>query len=1060
MTTGFSRSRGSGLLLIALLCFFLSGAAGLIYEVVWTRMLTQIFGNTTYAIATVLAAFMAGLAIGSYSFGRIADRGHNDFLLYGILEAGVGIYGLVVPWLFDAGRRIYIPLFHINDAYPYVFNLLLFFLSFLLLVIPTLLMGATLPLLSRFFVKSFTDLGRRVGDLYATNTLGAVLGCALSGYYLIPAYGMRTTVYIAAALNLAIAVVIIIVDRLRDKEVIEPAPAEEPAGADAAPGAAPSNLGWVLLFSMCLSGMAALVYENAWTRVLTLVIGSSIYSFTTMLVTFLVGLALGGFLYARAMGEREVRMATFGVIELLVGLTALATIPLFEKLPLIFLRLLHGFGDSFHLFLSIQVAISAMVMVLPTLLLGMTFPLVARLFTQSLYRVGSSVGTSYAANTLGAILGAFAGGFILIPTIGVQNSILFAVILNLLIGWFLIVADPRMSLAPRLVLGLAVLAAIVVIPLKTPSWDQHVMTSGVTVYSDRYTNLHRDSLRVEEMHRDKILYYKEGLTATVSVHQSTGSEYKYFRTNGKIDGSHGDALSQLMTGYIPMLFHPTGERAAVIGLGTGMTSKAVAAFPVREVEVLEIEPAMREATKFFNDKNGKILENPKVRVIPTDGRNYILATPKVYDVIAAEPSNPWIAGIANLYTREFYSVVKSKLKPDGIFAQWFHNYSMSPDDFRMVFRTFAEAFPYMTVWGMKESDFLMVGSMQEQVFRHTELKAIFAKNKILRADFEELGLSDPYATLGFYRMGREGALAFSEGAPLNTDDGAELEFSAPKNLGRATSELNRKLMQPHLSEAPWLKTSGAAPEAFGRYYLAQAHEANGWHSRALEEVERAIAADPKNADFYVLKARILLEAEKSSEAVKAAAMALERSPQALRAVLALHEEFYLPEAKVIYSKAIEMKSRDVQPYVGLGKIALYYRQLPEAEKWLEQAKQIQPDHKEVLLQWGRLLLTKGETEKAKDLLEQSKEKGEDTAALYSSLGEAYSKLELWQEAADAYRRALRFRRSNVEWRRNLGIALAKLGRVGEAEQKFREILAISSEDAEAWQELKKIGKRY
>jgi len=519
-------------------------------------------------------------------------------------------------------------------------------------------------------------------------------------------------------------------------------------------------------------------------------------------------------------------------------------------------------------------------------------------------------------------------------------------------------------------------------------------------------------------------------------------------------------LSQLMTGYIPMLFHPTGERAAVIGLGTGMTSKAVAAFQVREVEVLEIEPAIREATKFFNDRNGKILENPRVRVIPTDGRNYILATPKVYDVIAAEPSNPWIAGIANLYTREFYAVVKSKLKPDGIFAQWFHNYSMSPDDFRMVFRTFAEAFPYMTVWGMKESDFLMVGSMQEQVFRHDQLKEIFAKNKILKADFEELGLSDPYAALGFYRMGREGALAFSEGAPLNTDDGAELEFSAPKNLGRATSELNRKLMQPHLTEAPWLKTAGAAPGALAHYYLAQAHEANGWHSRALEEVERAIALDPKNAEFYVLKTKVLLEAEKSSEAVKAATMALERSPQTLRAILALSGDFYLPEAKVIYAKAIEMKSKEVLPYLGLGKIALYYRQLPEAEKWLEQARAIQPDHPGVLLGWGRLLLFKGETEKAKDLLEQAKEKGEDSDALYSALGETYSKLELWQQSADAYRRALRFRRGNVEWRRNLGIALAKLGKVDEAEQKFREVLAISSDDSQAWQELKKVGKRY
>jgi spermidine synthase len=1062
MTTGV-RSRGNWLLGIALLCFFFSGVAGLIYEVVWTRMLTQIFGNTTYAIATVLAAFMAGLAVGSYVFGRIADRGKNDFLLYGILEAGVGIYGLVVPWLFQVGRQIYIPLFHLNESYPFVFNLLLFFLSFVLLVLPTLLMGATLPVLSRFFVKSFADLGRRIGDLYGTNTLGAVLGCAVSGYYLIPNFGMRTTVYIAAGLNLAIAAIIFIVDRLRDKEAPVPAAeAVEPEPSEAPTGAAASHLGWVLLLAFGLSGMAALVYENAWTRALTLVIGSSIYSFTTMLVTFLVGLSLGGFLYARLMGERQVKIATFGVIELLVGLTALATIPLFEKLPLIFLRLMHGFGDSFNLFLSIQVLTAAMVMFLPTVLLGMTFPLVARLFTQSLYRVGSSVGTSYAANTVGAIVGAFAGGFIFIPQIGVQNSILLAVVLNLIVGWFLIVADPRLSTAPRFALGLAVLAAIALIYFKTPPWDRHVMTSGVTVYSDRYENLHTDSLRVEEMHRDDIIYYKEGLTATVSVHQSAGGDYRYFRTNGKIDGSYGDALSQLMTGYIPMLFHPKGgERAAVIGLGTGMTTRAVSAFPVKEIEVLEIEPAMREATKYFKDKNGNITENPKVRIIPTDGRNYILATPKMYDVIAAEPSNPWIAGIANLYTREFYAVVRSKLKPDGVFAQWFHNYSMSPDDFRMVFRTFAEAFPYVTVWGMKESDFLMVGTTQPQVFRYPELKEVFTKNQTLKADFEELGLSDPYAVLGFYRMSREGALAFSEGATRNTDDGAELEFSAPRSLGRATSELNRKLMSPHLTEAPWSKVDGTLPEARGHFYLAQAHEANGWHSRALEEIERAIALEPANADYYVLKTKILLEAEKNSEALNSAMLALDRSRAAIGPILSLTGDFYLSEAKVIYLKVIQMGMKEFPPYLGLGNIALYRHELAEAEKWFEQVRRIEPDYPKLLVSWGRLLLEKGDAKQAKEFLERAKEKGENKSdVLEIALAETYRRLELWPEAVDAYRRALRFKRNSVELRRNLGIALAKTGRVREAEQKFREVLASSSDDAEAWRELQKLGKRY
>jgi spermidine synthase len=210
---------------------------------------------------------MAGLALGSYLFGQIADRGKNDFLLYGVLEAGVGVYGFAVPWLFALAQKAYGPIFGLNESYPFLFNLVLFFLSFILLVFPTLLMGATLPVLSRFFVRSFAQFGRRVGDLYATNTLGAVIGCAAGGFLLIPTYGMRATVYIAATVNLTVALVIIIVDRVRHKEAVA-LPAEQEAEEVKASGAAGALwLRWVILGAFGLSGFASLVYENAWTRV-------------------------------------------------------------------------------------------------------------------------------------------------------------------------------------------------------------------------------------------------------------------------------------------------------------------------------------------------------------------------------------------------------------------------------------------------------------------------------------------------------------------------------------------------------------------------------------------------------------------------------------------------------------------------------------------------------------------------------------------------------------------------------------------------------------------------
>jgi predicted membrane-bound spermidine synthase/Tfp pilus assembly protein PilF len=1139
MTETSYRSKEDWLLLVGLFCFFFSGAAGLIYQVVWTRMLTQIFGNTTYAIATVLSAFMAGLAIGSYLFGQIADRGKNDFLLYGILEAGVGIYGFAVPWFFAAAQTVYGPIFGLNESYPFIFNLVLFFLSFILLVFPTLLMGATLPVLSRFFVRSFAQFGRRVGDLYATNTLGAVIGCAAAGFFLIPTLGMRMTVFVAAGVNLVIAVLILVVDRLRDKSLAELPPqttVEEPSTAKAADA---SSLRWVVLGAFALSGFASLVYENAWTRALTLVIGSSIYSFTTMLVTFLIGLALGGFIYARFLGEREARLSTFGLIELWVGLAAIATIPLFERLPLIFVRLLHGFGDTFGVFLSLQVFLSGLVMFVPTVLLGMTFPLVARLFTQSLYRVGSGVGNSYAANTVGAVLGAFAGGFILIPNIGVQNTILFAVVMNLLIGCVLVWADARMALVPRYALALAVLVVAVLVPFRVPRWDPHILTSGVTIYHDRYEGLPTDSLRLEEMRRDDVLYYREGLTTTVSVHRIPGSEYIYFKSNGKIDGSYGDALSQLMTSYIPMFLHPKAEQALTIGLGSGMSAKALATFDtLKEIEVIEIEPTMSEASKFFdrasvrmenlpsgiqfptgriwydankkllfykgvmededraklmklseerdwrgaidtlyrrarNSRHSSVLEDKRVRLIPTDGRNYILATPKYYDVITAEPSNPWIAGIANLYTREFYQVIKSKIKDDGIFAQWFHNYSMSPDDFRMVFRTFVEAFPYVSLWSMKESDFLLIGSKQEHRFDYAALKKLYDNNRMLRSDLDYLGLSDIYAVQGFYRMGKENILNFSKGADINTDDGAQLEFSAPKSLRRATTELNRKLMVPYIAESPpWLKTKPlAVSEAMHHYYMAQSYVASVANNRALNQLEQAIRLDPTNPKFYVLQTKILLDQDKSSEAAKSAFAAMERSRDTVSDVLALSDEFYLPEAKVVYSKAIALGSREVLPYLGLGNIALHSGDIAEAEKWFIRAREIQPDHPAVLLAMGRLSSARANQEKdeslvtrqlqdAKELLEKSKAKGEDSATLHAELGEVYFKLKTWEKASDSYKEALRMRRRRNDWRRSLGETYAKLGKIQEAEQKYREVLAFTPDDEKAWHGLRDLGKRY
>jgi tetratricopeptide (TPR) repeat protein len=474
-----------------------------------------------------------------------------------------------------------------------------------------------------------------------------------------------------------------------------------------------------------------------------------------------------------------------------------------------------------------------------------------------------------------------------------------------------------------------------------------------------------------------------------------------------------------------------------------------------------------------HSRSAGLHQDKRVRIIPTDGRNYILATPKYYDVITAEPSNPWIAGIANLYTREFYQVIKSKIKDDGIFAQWFHNYSMSPDDFRMVFRTFVEAFPHVSLWSMKESDFLLIGSKKEQVFNYPAVKKIYDNNPVLQSDLEYLGLSDVYAVQGFYRMNREGFLEFSKGASINTDDGAELEFSAPKNLRRATTELNRKLMAPFLVETPpWLKTKPLpVPEAMHHFYMAQAYAASLARNRALVEVDEAIKLDAKNPQFHLLKMRLLLEQDRSADGAKEAFAALQSGEEYIPDVLGMSDEFYLPEAQAVYRKVIEMGNKDVLPYLGLGNIALHGGNLEEAEKWFVQARELQAEHPAVLLAWGRLLSAKAQRsteegdirqqlQEARVLLEKSRAKGENSATIHAELGVTYYRLAMWEKAVEAYTEALRMRRRRNELRFSLGQAYAQLGKYAAAEQKYREILALTPDDVDALKALQDLGKKY
>jgi spermidine synthase len=849
------------ILIAVYVCFFLSGATGLLFQVLWVRMLGLVFGHTVFAITTVLAAFMGGLGLGSYLFGRIVDREQRVLRLYGLLEAAIGLCALATPLLFAGAERLYIMLnraFHLSF---YSFSFAQFVLIFLILLVPTTLMGATLPVLSRFFVREIRSLGNRVGLLYAVNTFGAVLGAALTGFYLIPMVGVTAALRMGAALNLGIGVLILVFEkhlaRLGSLSPVDEVPPKQRASESSAGNPEPARIGILLTVAgFGLSGAASMIYEVAWTRALALVVGSSTYAFTTMLVAFLTGLALGSALFARAARRFRVTPLSFALLQLGIGLPALLLLPLFEQMPELFLT---GFRFSFSpaSIRTMQFLFSFAAMLVPTLFMGATFPCAAQIAARGTHRVGYDVGTVYSVNTAGAIGGTIVAGFLLIPLLGVHTTIKIAVALNLSVAAVLsLVSGKGWVHNTSAALSLAAFLPLFVFR----EWDARVMSSGVSIYAPRFLpNLERASLQ-ELLTPGEILFYKDGISSTVSVQKSERT--LILKVNGKADASTGaDMHTQLMLGHLPLLLHPAPQRVLVIGLGSGVTVGAVAQHPVTEIDAIEIEPAVAEASRFFAKENRSALDDPRVRLTIADGRNFILSTNKRYDVIISEPSNPWIGGIGNLFSLEFYEIVAGRLARDGIICQWIHGYNLLPQDLRMVVKTLRAVFPHTTIWTASPSDYLLIGSRVPVSLDYERLEQRYKTLPTLREDLARIGLRSPLALVADFVLGEEDTARYAARARLNTDDLPLLEFSAPKSLYTDTVALNASVMEGYKTAA---LPPGKGPDASTlasaqfRYDLGVAFAARGQSERARAEFDQALRIDPRHVPSLLNRGKILL----------------------------------------------------------------------------------------------------------------------------------------------------------------------------------------------------------
>jgi spermidine synthase len=888
--------------------FFFSGASALIYEVVWTRLLTLRFGVTAYAVATVVATFMAGLALGSWGLGRLADRWRHPLRVYALLEVIIGVLGLLVPVLLTASTALATAAS--AGAVGAGHAVLTFAGAAVVLLLPTTLMGGTLPLLARVITDDLGSAGRSIGSLYAVNTWGGVVGSGVSAFVLIALVGVTRTIHVAAGINLLLALATLLMARAgvgtlplatpiaRGPATASGAANAEPCSADASEGArvaggaaaspvgtarsfparsiAPTPLGLVAL-AYGASGAVALMIQVLLTRFAVFFLwDTTVYSFSTILTTFLAGLALGSSVTARLVDRWRGLLGAFGLLQIGVGLACLGALPFLETLTATRSQLWEGLYTTGELpmwrYLGVKFLLAAMLVLPPTLLMGAIFPVVSRIVSTHLSSLGRRVGSVYAANTLGAILGSGIAGFWLVPHVGIVRGILLAGSLSVLMGMGLVLAERGRSIAWRRGWTGAATAALAVALLAAP-WGRTAVTYADLVSGDVSTR--------------EVLYEHEGREATLAVLVDPRTGIKELNINGQSTAftSYMDLQVHRTLGHLPAFCHPDPDTALVIGFGFGSTCHSILTHGVDRLDCVELVAAERETAPLFADVNRGVLDDVRFRFLEGDGRHHVLVTDRRYDILSFNAIHPKLS--ASLYTVEFYELCRDRLTEDGVIAAWLPINFLSADEFRMLVRTFQTVFPHSTMWYVGPGHAVLVGTPERFVPSYARFVERVSHPRAA-LDLAASNLADPMELLALYVLDEERVRTFAGEGALNTDDRPHIEYG----ISFSTDEWYETLQgiygltmaePPPLADAtgPW-GSADSVRATLARHVRARRHSmyggivqtiglsarSPGMIQQGLDGYRKALEIVPESANTR----RLLEDKERSFEALRAAAL--------------------------------------------------------------------------------------------------------------------------------------------------------------------------------------------
>ena len=754
--------------------FFCTGAAALVYEVLWTRYLTLMFGSTIQAQTVVLAVFMGGLALGNRWVGKWADRVVNPLLLYGYFEAAAGLYAFCFPWLYDAADRLFVLAGSRILDQSGLLLALKGLLSLGLLLGPTCLMGGTLPLLSAWLARESLDAGRWSARFYSTNSLGAVLGAWLAGFILIRELGMESSLQLTAFANVLAGFTIVGLARRYAADI--PSKSKKPEGAGDSkeqPAIVSSRLACL---AVALTGAVSMGLEVLSSRSLAMIIGGSLQAFAIVLMAFILGIGIGSAVIASPRVRRWPAEKS-AVIFLLatacwVGCMVLAIEQWVEGYRLARLGLArNSTGYLYHQVLAGLMAL--IVLGVPAALNGAVLPLWIRSFSERSGDLGNHVGRLLTWNTLGAVAGVLTTGFFLMPVIGLRGA--FAILAGALgFGALCIAVSRKMKLAS--LASMAVIGGLAAgYCVGNQGW-RYALTSGI--FRIRETHYEPDLMDHIKKHVT-LLYYKDAADATVSVEEAEGGAISV-KVNGKTDASSvSDLSTQMLLGHMPMIARPNAKEVFILGLGSGITAGAVLKHPIDRLTIAENCQPMIQAAHFFDAYNDGALTNARTRIVREDARTVLKLSPQTYDVIISEPSNPWTAGNGSVFSREFFDLAASRLREGGVMGQWFHVYEMRDDIVTLVLRTFSEVFPCMEIWDTQTGDILLLGSKRPWRSDLESMRVLFDRDNPGK-DMLRIGIDRPETLWARQLASQNTAFAIPGDGPTQTDLFPVLDYVAPE----------------------------------------------------------------------------------------------------------------------------------------------------------------------------------------------------------------------------------------------------------------------------------------